>query len=94
MSDQLERIQKYACKIIFSWGVDYEDLVENGKVERMSTRRERIALNFAIRTEKNPRFRKWFPKKNYNGVELRTELEYEERFARTERLKKSPLFFI
>ena len=55
-------------------------------------RRNNLILNFARKTEKNPRFKKWFPEKNYEDLNLRNEKKFEEFFARTERLKKSPLY--
>ena len=53
-------------------------------------------LNFAEKALKNPRFQGWFKKRDYSAVnpELRREQEFEECFARTERLKKSPVFFM
>ena len=52
------------------------------------------SLNFAEKTAAKERFQDWFPKRVHNGVELRKELTYQEKFARTERLKNSPLFYM
>ena len=55
MGEELESIQKRACKLIFGWDVKYRELVEGGKIEPLSERRKRLILNFAKKTEKNPR---------------------------------------
>ena len=94
-ADKIERVQRRACKIIFGWDSHYEDLIESGKVESMSARREKLTINFAKKAESNPRFAEWFPRRVYNNsVELRNEQKIEEKFARTDRLKKSPVFYM
>ena len=92
MSDELESIQKRACKLIFGWDSSYKELLEENKIESLEERRKKLILNFAVKTQKNPRFKDWFPEKEYEGLNLRKEKKYQELFARTERLKKSPLY--
>ena len=94
MSDELEYIQKRACKLIFGWDASYNDLVSNGKIETLKSRRNKLTLNFAKKCEKNPRFKPWFAEKDYSNLNLREERRFEELFARTERLKNSPLFYM
>ena len=94
MSNELERIQRQACKIIYGWDTDYDMLQENGTVESLKKRRERMVLNFARKTVQKERFKEWFPQKNYGELDLRRELLYEEKFARTERLKRSPVYYM
>ena len=88
MPNEIERVQKNACRLIFGWDVDYSSLVDNNVIELLSCRRDRIVLNFAIKTEKNDRFKGWFPKREYGDITLCKELKYREDFARTERLRK------
>ena len=67
-----------------------------GRIETLESRREKITLKFAEKTSKNPRFESWFRRKDYSNVnpELRREQTFEESFARTERLRKSPVFYM
>ena len=70
-SEEIERVQKRAMRIILGWDTNYRELIDTGKVESLKKRRERMTLNFAKKTESNPRFKKWFPRRNYNCLELR-----------------------
>ena len=94
MTDELEYVQKRACKIIFGWNSNYDELVAAGKIETLFKRREKLTLSFAEKSAKNPRFEHWFKEKNYNGLNLRRGLNLEENYARTERLKKSPVYYM
>ena len=51
-----------------------------------------MTLNFVKKSEKTERFKKWFPERDYGDINMRQEKKFVEEFARTERLKKSPLF--
>ena len=92
LSDDIEGIQKRASKIIFGWNSNYDELVSAGRIETLRSRRDRLTLNFAKKTSNDPRFNHWFPRKEYGELNLRREAEFEEIFARTERLRKSPLY--
>ena len=94
LSDSIESIQKRASKIIFGWNTNYDVLVESGKLETLHDRREKLTLNFAKKAANDPRFEHWFPRRNYGELNLRREVKYEETFARTERLRKSPLHYM
>ena len=95
MSDQIENIQRRACKIIFGWDSNYSTLLEEGRIETLSSRRETLTVNFAEKTSKNERFKHWFPlRTNESEVNLRRQNKYEECYARTERMKNSPLFYM
>ena len=94
LRDSIERIQKQACKIIFGWDSDYDTLVSSGRIESLDSRREKLTLNFAKKAAQDPRFEHWFPVKDYGSLQLRRERKYEEYYARTERLMKSPLFYM
>ena len=94
MSDEIECIQKRASKIIYGWDSHYDELVSIGKFETLKTRGERLILNFAKKIEKNSRFKEWFPEKNYEDLNLRSEKKFLEKHARTDRLKNSPLYYM
>ena len=74
MSNEIEYIQKRASKLIFGWDTSYKNLIEEGKMELLSDRRERLILNFAKKSESNPCFKPWFPEKNYAGPVSYTHL--------------------
>ena len=86
LKDQIEQIQKRACKMIFGWQSSYDQLVSEEKIVTLSARREILTKNVAKKAASSARFGGWFPQKDYNGVDLRRELKYEENYARTERL--------
>ena len=92
MRDEIEQVQKRACRIIFGFNTPYDVLVNNNKIETLESRRERLTLSFAKKCEKSDRVGNWFKKKPQTN--LRRSLTFEESFARTERLKKSPLFYM
>ena len=92
MTDELEYVQKRACKIIFGWNSNYDELVAAGKIETLFKRREKLTLSFAEKSAKNPRFEHWFKEKNYNGLNLRRGLNYEENYDFQSSKKVSLLF--
>ena len=94
LGDAIESIQKRACKLIYGWDSSYDELVASGRIETLHSRREKLTLNFALKAAASPRFQKWFPEKEYGNVCLRKKKKYEELNARTERLKKSPLYYM
>ena len=94
MADEIEYVQKRACKLIFGWDAKYDQLVSSGRIETLEERTKKLTLNFAKKCLKNPRFKTWFVEKNYSNLNLREERRFEELFARTERLKNSPLFYM
>ena len=93
MRDEIEGIQKRACRVIFGWDCDYDVLVDSGRVEALDSRREKLTMNFARKAEKNPRFEHWF-EKSVPERTLRKQSTYVEKFARTERLRNSPLYYM
>ena len=92
MRDDIEMIQKRACRIIFGINMSYDVLVNDKKIETLEARRERLTVNFAKKCANSERFKHWFVKKPETN--LRRSLVFEESFARTERLKKSPLYYM
>ena len=96
MCDRIESVQKRAAKLIFGWNSNYDTLVQSGKIVPLKTRREELTLKFAKKAAESERFAAWFTEKSYENVNIREKnrKRYEERFARTERLKKSPLFYM
>ena len=95
VSNKLESVQKQAYKIMHGWGVDYNKLVEEGRVETLEARRTDKALKFALTNRKKERFRKWFPRNQIDRMARETTRRpYKERFAKTERTKNNPIQFM
>ena len=94
MTNDLERQQKTALKMIYGFGYNYEELLSKAGIKRLSERREEATANFAKKLADSERFGILFPKCEYdeNTPVLRTQKTYLEEFARSERLYKSPLF--
>ena len=79
---------------MFGWDANYDELVSSGEIISLHERRENLVLSFAKKAKKDIRFKHWFPEKDYGTLNLRREKKYEEQHARTERLRKSPIFFM
>ena len=94
MSDRLEDLQKKALKTIYGWDVSYADLLEISGLSTLKERREEIVDRFAQKTAKDTRFQHWFPRAPSTGHDTRQGPRYLEEFARTERLKNSPVFYM
>ena len=61
----------------------------------LAERRASLLDKFILKTAKNPRFsNSWFPRGVFHHHNLRRELNYEEKNARTETLYKSPSIII
>ena len=69
----LERIQKIACHIILGERYQsYKDALQTLKLETLDARRYKLCLNFALKSEKNEKFRKWFkPNTKTHGTRSR-----------------------
>ena len=93
-SNALKRLQSSALKIIFGWKKSYGSILEENNIELISQRRQRLTDKFIIKAAKHVTYKeKWFPLKSFTHHDLRSELFYEEKFARTDRLYKAPLYY-
>ena len=94
-SDGLEKMQARALKIIFGYEHSYRELLEMSGIESLWERREKLMDKFITKLAANERFAgKWLPRKEFQHHDLRKELVYKEKFARTERLYRSPKYYI
>ena len=74
--------------------MSYADTLEMSGLEYLCERRLRLVDKFIIKCAMSERFsEKWFPKKEFVHMDLRKELVYVEKYARTSRLYDSPLYF-
>ena len=94
MAEDFEQIQKRASKLIFGWHSSYDEVISSGKMETLDSRRENLTKKFALKTSKNKRFGSWFREKDYGTLNLRSKKKFEEDYARTERMRKSPVYYM
>ena len=94
--DQAKRIEKQQqqiMKVIFGFDKSYREILEKYDIITLKQRREELLDSFILKSLKNPRFRdKWFPLRERNSRNLRSENRFIEKYARTDRLRKSPLY--
>ena len=87
---ELERMQAIALKGIFGYEYSYRELLASTGLTTLKDRRNERLEKFAIKATRG-RFCHWFPL-NDQGRNTRHTKKYKETFARTERLKNSPIF--
>ena len=89
--EDIERIQKNACKIILgSKYENYENALNILNLEDLKSRRERLCKKFAEKCIENEKTKNMFPK-NTNLRKTYKSEEFKVQFARTERLKCSSI---
>ena len=94
-SQNIERMQMRAMKVIFGDLVSYNTVIESGAVEPLYVRRESSFKKFAIKTSKHERFAaKWLERNDMPDMELRRREKYLIPRYRTERANKSPIIQI
>ena len=93
LQDQhLERAQIGALRSIFGYTRTATQLRQDAELETLRERRIRLTDNFARKCLQSERFKTWFPR-NENSRGRNAE-EFKEFFAKTDRLKNSPLFYM
>ena len=93
----LERQQVQALKNIFGAKLSANKLRREANVELLSTRRQKISLNFARACLTNNRCKDWFterPEPRYARRASAKYPKYEEEIVRTDRHKNSPKNFL
>ena len=65
----IERVQKCALNIILGRRyISYNNALKVLNLEELETRRVKLSLNFALKAEKDPKFKHWF-KKNHKTLQ-------------------------
>ena len=92
-SEDLERIQKSAIKIIL--GNKYKDYQSALQLDKLYDRREELCKRFALKCQKNGKTKNMLPmaRKEYI-MKLRNSEKYHVQYARTSRLQKSPIIYM
>ena len=92
----LERVQKSAVKIIMGQHYkSYEDSLLELGMESLKIRREKLSLKFARKCVANEKTKHMFPlKKKRHQMKTRDQEIYKVQYAKTERLKNSPIIYM
>ena len=87
-TEELERVQKNAFKIIFGASYsNYEDCLEQASEETLQDRRDTLCLRFAESCLKQEKFSSWFQK----GVDTRSGSYFLEPESKTKRYRTSAI---
>ena len=91
--NDLERVQKTAVKIILgNNNINYKEGLLKLDIDDLSTRREKLCLDFAKKCTKHPKLSYMFP--TTNKTKGRKSNKYVVQFANTERLKQSAIIYM
>ena len=102
-SKQLERVQKCALYIIMGDDyINYDNAVNYLGSEKLSDRRSNLCLSFALKCEKNPKYRNWFalsepaeaPLSNTRSDKESKRTKYKPVATRTDRYMDSPIPYL
>jgi hypothetical protein len=92
-ASDLERTQCQALKCIFGYaGESYESLREKAEIETLESRRVQAVDKFTDKCLAG-RYSGWFPI-NRSSRTTRQKNPYEEKYARCNRLRNSPLYYM
>ena len=93
MTQELEKLQISALKIVFGYRTPSVELTSLAGLTMLEERRKTLFRSFCLKTQVNQRFKAaWLEEKEFVDYALRKQHIIKEHFARTERLYKSLLF--
>ena len=93
LSDEIERLQLRATKIIYGRCVSYNTVLTETNLQSLEQRRKERIRKFAEKTVRNSRYSsRWFPRTQDGIHNIRAPKHYIEEHAKTDRLYKSPIF--
>ena len=93
--EQVERMQSQALKIIYGKDISHAKMRELAEVSTLRQRRIEACDSFAAKASKG-KFSHWFPvcTRARSGTRSGSGVVYEEKFARCDRLRNSPLYYM
>ena len=89
----LEGLQRRAFKIAYGSNADYKEKLNDCDMCTLDNRREEMVNKFAQKASRL-HFKNKFPPADDNGHDVRNKKLFKEFFARTERLRMSPIFYM
>ena len=95
-SEDLERIQKSAMKIILgNKYIDYKSALNYLQLDNLHDRRRELCERFAQKCLKNEKTKNMFPlSKKQHTMKMRNSEKYHVQFAKTTRLQNSPIIYM
>ena len=89
--DDLERVQKNACRIILgNKYIDYDKSIKYLNLDKLNIRREKLSIKFGSNCSENPKTIKLFiPRKKTHKQKIRKQNKYEVLKTNTQRMEKS-----
>ena len=91
--ERLEQAQVGALRCIYGYGLSARRLRAEANIEPLRDRRIVLTDKFARKAAADPKFCHWFPRK-VNVRSTRNQEEYEEKFAKCDRLRNSPIYYM
>ena len=91
-NNEIEKLQSQSLKVIFGFDESYRKCLELSGLERLEDRRVKAIEKFAVKASQG-RYSHWFPRNNCGG-RTRSSLKYREYYARCERLRNSPIYYM
>ena len=92
--EQIERLQSTALRYIYGLGMTYEQMRQKSGLQTLRNRRVAACDKFAAACASSPRFCHWFPENIGRRRSSRHHAPYLEQYARCDRLKNSPIFYM
>lgn len=89
---EMERVQIGALRSIFGYGPSANQLRSQANITTLRERRIKLTDKFAFKCLQSERFKKWFPLNE--TARGRQAEKYKEFFAKCDRLKNSPLYYM
>ena len=89
----LERMQATALRIIYRYGPSYAEIRRMAGIGTLRQRRIELCDKFAEKCAASDSFSGWFPLRRAPR-RTRNATQYQEEFARCERLRNSPLYYM
>ena len=91
----IERVQKTACHIILGdMYCSYNNALEVLNLETLESRRNKLCLKFALKSEKHEKFQSWFKKNTKNVNTRHPAMKYCNVKANHARFEKSPISYL
>ena len=94
--DDLERVQKNACRIILgNKYIGYDESLKYLNLDKLNVRREKLAVKFGSNCTENPKTIKLFvPRKKTHKQKIRKENRFEVFKSKTQRIEKSSVPYL
>ena len=95
-SEDIERVQKSAVKLMLgNQYIGYQQSLEKLDMDTLKERREKICLNFALKSRKNVKMKDMFPEnERLHAMMIRKPERYKVDHANTERFRKSSVIYM